>query len=168
MRFRPLRERVTLNLESVMSPHPLAIITPAVAVTDELKNKAATWELWTSSGDEPEFTFTYEAEERIVCTKGKARLTPTAGSLDSPLAIDDDLSAANIASKQLKPFTIEAGDSAVLMEGFACKWEILEPMEYHWVYTASVVSFGWAHVWCESEKQIGTTRGRAEIVQQAA
>lgn len=156
----PLHERVSLNLDSVTLAHPLVMVTPASAVTDELKAKAAKWEAWDSTNEEPKFTFVYEYEERIFCTKGKAVITPTAGALISPMAVDSDLSSQ---ATEVKPFTIQAGDSAVLMEGFACTWEIIEPMEYQWVYTGSVVTYGWAHVWCDSEKELGTARGRERL-----
>ena len=47
----------------------------------------------------------------------------------------------------------------------ALRWEIIEPMEYQWVYTDAVISYGWSHVWCEAEKQLATNRGRMQLTQ---
>ena len=66
------------------------------------------------------------------------------------------------AMVQRPPITISAGDSVIFMQGFACRWEVIEPMEYQWVYTDAVISSGWAHVWCEHEKELSTHRGRME------
>ena len=106
------------------------------------------------------FAFTYEAEERILCTKGRAVITPT----DEPLGTTV-YSALCENGTVLQPIELGPGDSAVLMEGFACQWQILEPMEYRWVYTDSVITHGWSHVWCASEEELSTTRGRVQYSQ---
>lgn len=159
---KPLQERVKLNLESLKIAHPLAFVTPAHAVSDELKDKADSWELWTSEDStlcpSPTFEFTYEAEERLVCTKGKAIVTPTDAEVGSTIygALCED-------GTVVAPITIMVGDSVVFMEGFQCKWEILEPMEYKWVYTEAVIQRGWSHVWCKNEEELSTHRGRIEL-----
>jgi len=158
---KPLVERVSLNLDALKVSHPNVVLTPANAVSEELKSKASKWEAWTSAAHEPTFSFTYEVEERLLCTKGKAVVTP----------VDEDgittvgttvFSALCPDGTVVAPITISAGDSVIFMQGFACRWEVIEPMEYQWVYTDAVISSGWAHVWCEHEKELSTHRGRME------
>ena len=157
---KPLNQRVRLDLTKLKIAHPFIVFTPAVGVSEELKAKAAKWETWTSKADEPTFSFTYDAEERILVTKGKATVTPTeepVGSTVYGALCQDGIVVA--------PQTISAGDSVIFMEGLACRWDILEPLEYKWVYTEAIITCGWSHVWCESEKELSTTRGRELLSQ---
>ena len=161
MSFRkPLYQRVSLNLEALKVAHPFVVFTPAAAVTNELKGKAAAWQTWKSSDHEPTFSFTYEAEERIVCTKGKAIVTPTDAAIGEVV-----FGALCQEGAIVAPITVGPGDAVIFMEGFTCKWEVVEPMEYQWVYTDATIQFGWPHVWCDSEKELSTTRGRAQLSQ---
>eukprot|EP00316_Scyphosphaera_apsteinii_P021723 CAMPEP_0119322366 /NCGR_PEP_ID=MMETSP1333-20130426/58001_1 /TAXON_ID=418940 /ORGANISM="Scyphosphaera apsteinii, Strain RCC1455" /LENGTH=174 /DNA_ID=CAMNT_0007329581 /DNA_START=20 /DNA_END=544 /DNA_ORIENTATION=+ len=89
----------------------LATVTPASEVTEEYKEKAASWGIWDST-DEPKkkFPYSYPKEERVLIICGKATLKP-----------DGDEPA----------FDIGTGDAVTFHAGFKCKWHVLQPMQKH-------------------------------------
>ena len=59
------------------------------------------------------FDYAENHQEHVLVIDGKATLTPNDGS---------------------KPVAIAAGDHVIFHRGFACEWQVLEPMRKHYCY----------------------------------
>lgn len=93
---------------------------PAAGVSEAFKQQAHDWPEWDSTEEPPsmnnKFHFTYEGDhhsERAFVLKGHATLTPDDGS---------------------PPVDLKAGDAVYLNFGFACTWEVHEPMTTKYGY----------------------------------
>jgi len=94
----------------------------AADVTDSFRDTALTWPLWDSRthpqtpAKSGKFHFDYNgdyATERVLVMSGKATLEPDDGS---------------------EKITIAKGDQVFFHKGFACQWNVTEPMTKHYAY----------------------------------
>jgi len=95
---------------------------PAAGVTEQFKDLASKWPIWDSTKHPPEaeenkFHFKYDGDhdtERVLVLSGKCTIKA-----------DDGITPT---------ISINPGDAMYFHKGFACTWEILEPMQTHYGY----------------------------------
>ena len=90
------------------------------ASANDIKSlNVASWSTWSSS-DNPKYAVhkvkakEYEVNEVCYIDKGKFLITP-----------DNDNDG--------KAVTVQAGDFVVFPKGFTCTWEVIEPVNKHWL-----------------------------------